>query len=61
MTHIDNAVLEFLFTNKLVKIDNLKRHDISCKVLYSILVACNLPNGPFFINDKSLFRKIAKW
>ena len=48
--NIDDLIFEFSYINKMGEVENFKNH-ISGRALYSMLVACNLKRGPFFVYD----------
>ena len=56
--NIDDVIFEFSYINKMGEVDTLSNHILG-KALYSMLVACNLKRGPFFLYDKTPFKTIS--
>ncbi len=52
---IDNVIFQFSYITKFGEIDDTKNF-IRGKALHSILVACNLKKGPFFLFDKTPYK-----
>ena len=53
--NIDDLIFEFSYIDKMGEVETLK-NQILGKALYSMLVACNLKKGPFFVYDKTPFK-----